>query len=243
MKTIYNIITSALLCLSMSAFVISCASSDEPSDTKTSTVTISAETEGSMATAAFRKNSNTPTSGIVCDSIEITRVRFLVSRVKLHVEGNDTLKDGDVKAGPFVLEFTPGLSRVISTVTIPSGTYEKIKFEIHKFPSSIDQIYLNDPIFTDFVTSQRSTVIIEGRVWSAGSSIPVNFVYKSKITANLEAKFPGTITFDPGSTPTIAMIFSPVLAFKASNVLDPRDPDNANAIDAYLKTSIKALKK
>jgi len=241
MNTIKTLTTVAILLLFGSLILNGCASSDAPPDT--TTVTVTAETEGSMASGAFRKNTNSPTAGIMCDSIEITRTRFLLSRVKLHVEGNDTLKDGDIKVGPFVLEFTPGLSRTFSTITIPSGTYEKIKFEIHKFPSSIDQTYLNDPTFTDFVTGQRSTVIIEGRVWSAGSSIPSNFVYKSQITANVEAKFPGTITFDAGSTPTIAMIFSPVLAFKASYVLDPRDPDNANDIDKYLKTAIKALKK
>jgi hypothetical protein len=204
---------------------------------------MTAETEGAKASSAFWKKSGTPASGIVADSIEITRVRFLLSAVKLHVEGNDTTKDGEIKAGPFVLEFTPGFSRVFSTITIPSGSYEKIKFEIHKFPSSIDQTYLNDPTFTDFVTNERSTVIIEGRVWSASSSIPVNFVYKSHITANLEAVFPGLITLGAGSNVTLAMIFSPKLAFKSANVLDPRDPDNANDIDGFLKSSIKALKK
>jgi hypothetical protein len=206
-----------------------CASTDDPADT--ATVNMAAETEGSVASAAFRKQPNSPAAGIVADSLEITRVRFLLSRVKLHVEGNDTLKDGNIKTGPFIMEFTPGLSKVFTTATIPAGTYEKIKFEIHKFPSSIDQTYLNDPVFTDFVTGERSTVIIEGRVWSAQNSTPVNFVYKSDITANLEAKFPGNITLDEGSTTTLAMIFSPVLAFKAASVLDPRDPANANDID------------
>src|SRR5204863_4518755 len=121
------------------------------------------------------KNSSPTSSGIVADSVEVTRVRFLLSAVKLHVEGNDTTHDGEIKTGPFVLEFTPGFSRVFTTITIPAGTYEKIKFEVHKFPSSIDQTYLNDPVFTDFVSSERSTVIIEGRVWSAGIAVPQNF--------------------------------------------------------------------
>ncbi len=241
MNTAIRIITVAALSLFGSLLMYGCASSDAPSTT--STVTIAAETDGSKASLAFRKNSQSPTAGIVADSLEVTRIRFLLSRVKLHLEGNDTLKDGDIKVGPFVLEFTPGLSRTFSTITVPSGTYEKIKFEIHKFPSSIDQTYLNDPTFTDFVTGERSTVIIEGRVWSASSSTPTNFVYKSKITANVEAKFPGSITLEGGSNSTIAMLFSPLLAFKATNVLDPRDPDNANDIDKYLKTAIKALKK
>jgi hypothetical protein len=233
-------ITFFLLLFGFAAFS-GCASTDDPADT--ATVSMAAETEGSVASGAFRKSPSSPASGIVADSVEITRVRFLLSQVKLHVEGNDTLKDGNIKTGPFIIEFTPGLSRVFTTATIPSGTYEKIKFEIHKFPSSIDQTYLNDPVFTDFVTGERSTVIIEGRVWSAQNAIPVNFVYKSDMTANLEAKFPGNVTLDAGSTSTIAMIFSPILAFKATSVLDPRDPDNANDIDNYLKSAIKSLKK
>lgn len=241
MNTLSRIICASVLSAGTMLIVHGCSSTSSPSNT--STVAIAAETDGSKATAAFWKHSQPLGSGIVADSVEVTRVRFLLSRVKLHVEGNDTLKDGEIKAGPFVLEFTPGLSRVFSTITVPAGNYEKIKFEIHKFPSSIDQTYLNDPIFTDFVTSQRSTVIIEGRVWSAGVAAPVNFVYKSAITANLEAKFPGLITLDAGATTTIAMQFSPVLTFKAVSVLDPRDPDNAGAIDSYLKNAIKALKK
>lgn len=241
MKSIISISASILFLLFGTVAINGCSSSTAPSNT--STVTMTAQTEGTKATSAFWNKAEQPASGIVADSIEITRVRFLLSAVKLHLEGNDTTHDGEVKAGPFVLEFTPGLSRVFSTATIPSGTYEKIKFEIHKFPSSIDQLYLNDPVFTDFVTNERSTVIIEGRVWSAQNPIPVNFVYKSAITANVESTFPGLITLDAGSNVTIAMIFSPLLAFKASSVLDPRDPDNAKDIDHFLKSAIKALKK
>jgi hypothetical protein len=240
---IYTAITALTITFFFGMLGMNGCSSSTSAPPNTSSITMTAETEGTKATSAFWKKSGSPASGIVADSIEITRVRFLLSDVKLHIEGNDTLTDGEIKAGPFVLEFTPGFSRVFTNITLPSGTYEKIKFEIHKFPSSIDQTYLNDPIFTDFVTDERSTVIIEGRVWSAKSSIPVDFVYKSHITANLEAKFPGLITLDPGSNPTIAMIFSPLLAFKASQVLDPRDPGNANDIDNFLKSAIKALKK
>ncbi len=241
MKT-NTIITFLVLTICVSFLAVTgCSSTDDPADT--ATVSMVAETEGSIANAAFRKGRNSPAAGAIADSVEITRVRFLLSRVKLHVEGNDTLKDGDIKTGPFIIEFTPGLSKVFTTATIPAGSYEKIKFEIHKFPSSIDQTYLNDPVFTDFVTNERSTVIIEGKVWSAQNTTPTNFVFKSDITANLEAKFPGNITLDAGSTTTLAMIFSPILAFKASSVLDPRDAANANDIDNYLKAAIKSLKK
>src|SRR5438874_791345 len=195
----YLLIASAFLSV-FGLIALSGCSSSTTAPANTSTVTMSAETEGTKATSAFRKDPSSPaSSGIVADSIEITRVRLLLSAVKLHVEGNDTTHDSEIKTGPFILEFTPGFSRVFSTVTIPSGSYEKIKFEVHKFPSSIDQSYLNDPTFTDFVTGERSTIIIAGRVWSAASSIPVNFVYKSHITLNLEAKFPGSITLGPGS--------------------------------------------
>jgi len=236
-------ITSGLL-LAIGFFAISgCSSSTTITPSTTSSVTMTAETDGTKATSAFNKDQNSPASGNVADSIEITRVRFLLSAVKLHVAGNDTTHDGEIMTGPFVLEFTPGFSRVFANITLPEGTYEKIKFEIHKFPSSIDQVYIGDVVFNDFVTNERSTVIIDGRVWSGKSSISVDFEYKSAITANVEAVFPGPITLAGGSNATIAMLFSPMLAFKSSSVLDPRDPSNKPAIDNFLKSSIKALKK
>lgn len=230
----------SLLCAS-SLGVISCSSSTTPGTT--TQVNMTAEVDGSKATVAFFKKTSTLAAGIVADSIEVTRIRYLMSDVKLHIEGNDTTHDGEVKAGPFILEFTPGFSRSFATITLPAGQYQEIRFDIYKFPSSISQTYLSDPTFTDFVTDSRYTVIIEGRVWSAGSSIPVNFVYKSAITADIEAPFPGQVTLDANTNATIAMVFSPMLAFKSVSVLDPRDPDNATAIDGYLMNAIKSLKK
>lgn len=243
MKTHTTSASAAVLLLFGCILLGACSSSNSPSPSTTATVTMTAETDGAKASSAFQKYALPLGPGIAADSIELTRVRFLLSAVKLHVEGNDTTNDREIKAGPFILEFTPGYSRVFSTVTIPAGTYEKIKFEIHKFPSSIDQTYLYDPTFNDFVTGERSTIIIEGKVWSAKSTTPVNFLYKSHITLNVEAKFPGSITLAAGSTATLAMVFSPLLAFKASTVLDPRDPNNANDIDNFLKTAMKALKR
>src|SRR2546423_12397292 len=96
-------ITSTLL-LAIGFFAISgCSSSTTPSNT--SSVAMTAETDGSKATSAFQKDQNSPASGNIADSIEITGVRYLLSAVKLHVEGNDTTKDGEIKTGPFVLEF------------------------------------------------------------------------------------------------------------------------------------------
>jgi len=237
-KTLF--ITVALSAI-VAGGIIDCSSSTTPPST--ASVAFVGQTEGSNASKASWGKGAIPSSGAIVDSIEVTRVRFLLSAVKLHVEGNDTTKDGELKTGPFIAEFTPGLTRTYSTVTVPSGTYEKIKFEIHKFPSSIDQTFLNDPTFTDFVTNERSTVIIEGKVWPTNVAVPINFVYKSHITANLETKFPGSISLGTGSTNTLAMIFSPMLAFKSTFVLDPRDPQNSGNIDTYLKTAIKSLKK
>src|SRR5437660_4990095 len=105
----YLLIASAFLSVFGFIALSGCSSSTtEPANT--STVTMSAETEGTKATSAFRKNPSPSSSGIVADSIEITRVRFLLSAVKLHVEGNDTTHDSQIKTGPFVLEFTPGFS-------------------------------------------------------------------------------------------------------------------------------------
>ena len=92
MKKITTIATSALLLFVSILGLNGCSSSSTPSTT--STVTMTAETDGTKATSAFHKNPNSPTAGIVADSIEVTRVRFLLSAVKLHV-GTDQVR-GDI---------------------------------------------------------------------------------------------------------------------------------------------------
>src|SRR5258706_7433762 len=113
--------------------------------------------QGTVTSAAPGKSSGImDNSKPTADSIVITRARIVIRTLKLHINGDadDSLEhvshDGDVdviKAGPFVAEFNSTGEKIISTVTIPPGTYDHIKFEIHKLNENEDTSLLNDPLF------------------------------------------------------------------------------------------------
>src|SRR5579883_993806 len=74
-------------------------------------------------------------SGVLFDSLVVTQALVFVKDVKLHSDVDDTTKDdhdATVKTGPFVIVFDSSGTHVVTTATIPSGTYDRVKFEIHK---------------------------------------------------------------------------------------------------------------
>lgn len=177
------------------------------------------------------------------DSLKIHRIRILVKELKLHQDKtSDTDGDRKVKTGPllFTVDSTKTLS--LTSGNVPAGTYDKIKFEFHRFSSSEISNYINDPTYKDFVTDERSTFIIEGVVFAQG--VKNNFTYKSDATANLSLNFPSTVTLNGGTSHTIVLQADPSLIFlKGKEILDPRDERNENDIDNAIKSAIKAIKK
>jgi hypothetical protein len=151
--------------------------------------------------------------------------------------------EGKIKIGPFIAEFTPGSSRIISNVAIPFGTYDEVEFVIHQLDDKKDSTLLYDPIFSDFVNGGRYTAIIEGKVYIGG--IGYDFVYKSKASGKIEIDLDPPVTFDANTTYNLALVFDPVLVFARPGLrpLDPRDPDNSETIEKLIKKAIKALRK
>jgi hypothetical protein len=180
--------------------------------------------------------------GVTADSLRISRVRVLISELKLHRDKEDTLAgDKLVKIGPMMITIDTAGTHVFATSTVPPGSYDKLKFEFHRFSSNEVGQYLNDTNFAAFVTNERSTFVIDGTVYNNGVATP--FEYKSNVTANLEFKFDNVLDLAAGSNTVIAVVVDPVLIFKDGQVLDPRDPGNANKIDNAIKSAIRALKR
>jgi hypothetical protein len=185
-------------------------------------------------------------NGDVVDSLRITRVRILVSRMILHQHVADSLSDDDdhdkvLKLGPFLITVDSAGQRLFATDTIPAGNYDKVKFEIHRFSSNEISLYLNDPLYTDFVSYDRHTVIIEGHGYKNGQVF--DFDYRSNVTANLTIDFDGPFSMSAGTITTLMLQINPALTFKTSGqVLDPRDPRNHSAIEYAIRASIKAHK-
>ena len=196
----------------------------------------------------------------VADSIIVTRARIVLKDLKLHrIDSDvDTLKDddkdhdgdkddededeGEVKVGPFIAVFDASGEHIISEVMIPPGTYDRIKFEIHKLNENEDMALLNDSLFGDFVNGGRYTVIIDG--WSYVGGKKYAFTYKSSLTTNVEVAIDSGARFDSTKSYNLTLVFDPKIVFGRPGAppYDPRDPDNHEAIDRLLARAIRSLR-
>jgi hypothetical protein len=221
--------------------------SDSASTDGTANVAMSAEMEQGGAVSIMAEKGGAKTAGNEVDSLQITRVRLLISNLKMH-QGNDddsanTEKDRTVKVGPFLVQYDSLGSHVFTNSTVPAGTYDRIKFEFHKLTNSEKETYLNDPLFQDFVTDDRYTVIINGWVWDQG--VKSFFTYRSKATDNLQMRFDPDLVLAEGTTTNLALQFAPKAVFKkgSGSPLDPRDESNHSEMEKAIKDAIKVLKK
>lgn len=178
------------------------------------------------------------------DSIKISRVRILMTELKLYKSSEDSSGDGKVlKSGPFVFDVSPsGVLIELANGSVVPGIYDKIKLEFHRFSSNETNKYTSDPVFKDFATNDRYSVIIEGKYYK--SNIPTDFSFKAQTTANVLLKFNSAIDLTDGSTTTFAVQTDPNLFFKkGTSILDPTAAKNFNDIENAIKSTLKSVKK
>jgi len=231
----------AVLTLTISVLAIGCSTDSTSSDQET--VTTSTTMSSGTITSIVSKDAVITGAGTTCDSIVVTRARIVISAMKLHHDDADTAGEGTIKAGPFVAEWDSTGEQIISTVTIPPGTYDRIKFEMHKLNDNEDASLLNSPIFGDFVNGGRYTAIIDG--WSYVNGVAYRFQFKTSRTENVMVFLNPSVTFGAGQTTNVAFIFDPKIVFArvGQRPLDPRESGNQNDIEKLIKDALKALKK
>ena len=160
-------------------------------------------------------------------SIQITEAKALIS--EFEIESTDSTSH-EVKLTPFVVNFdlSSSLKEVLS-VYIPSKTYRKVKFQIHK-PEDTETP--PDPEFKD--ANGRYSFIVKGTY--NGNA----FVYKSKKTVNLIINMNKDVIINSNKV-NITMLINKLMWFKnGSGVeIDPRDSGNENTIDDNLRNSFK----
>ena len=229
----------AALSIAASLVVFSCNSSDPSTD---GSVTVESGIN-SPTVSSFEKTGDRPQGGTIVSSLRVSRVRVLVSRMKLHLDGKpDSTDDKTFKLEPFVYVADSTGSRVVATIPMPNGSYDKIKWEIHRFSSSEVPNYLNDTLFRDFVTGARYTVLIEGSLVRDGVTWP--FVYRSDATNNITIKFNPSVTVNNDTPLFLSLKFDAPGVFKdGANILDPEDSSNRSDIDNRIKAAFRANKK
>src|SRR5205823_7559103 len=124
----------AVVIVAVGSFLFGCSSSESgtTSSPDQATVVTGTSMEQGSVTSTMSKSSAIAENRTTADSVVITRARIVIRTLKMHLisDADDTTEhqehDGDkdvIKAGPFVAEFNSSGGKIISTVTIPPGTY------------------------------------------------------------------------------------------------------------------------
>ncbi len=210
--------------LMMAAFLVtSCSDSNDSGTTK--------------GTSLSMKVSQTPIAKTAADTLTLDTVKVLMKNIKFKVD--DDFEDSlDFKIGPFVLYLNlTGNLTTIGVSDIPAGTYNKVKFKIHK-PE--DDETVSDPEFkTGTSGDERFSVIIKGHYFSSP------FVYKSKKSIEQELWLnPPLVVADSISSTNVTLSVSTFSWFRDEDgsIMDPANSENDDTIDDNIKDSFKAYK-
>lgn len=160
-------------------------------------------------------------------TLEITEAKGLLTEIE--VESDSASRR--VKAGPIVVNLNvEGLNKVMTSGVIPTGTYKKIKFQLHK-PEDSETI--PDPEFrTGSSGNQRYSFIIKGRY----NGTP--FVYKSRKTINIVMALNSALNLTAKSNLTI--LFDKMRWFQnSSGTIDPSNSSFEDEIDDNIKNSFR----
>lgn len=161
----------------------------------------------------------------------ITEAKALVTEVELETEPSGNSQH--VRISPFVIYFNmQGTLISVTSGNLPSGSYNKIKFQLHK-PEDSEPI--PDPDFrTGTSGNQRYSFIVKGTY--NGNA----FVFRLRRSANLVINFNSLINLE--TSRNITVLVNPAKWFNNGS-LNPADPNNEDAIDDNLKDSfVKAFR-
>jgi hypothetical protein len=159
--------------------------------------------------------------------LEITEAKGLLTEIEVESDSASTR----VKAGPIVVNLdVAGLNKVMASGIIPTGTYRKIKFQLHK-PE--DNETIPDPEFREGSSgNQRYSFIIKGRY----NGTP--FVYKSRKTVNIVMALTSALNLTAKSNLTI--LFDKTKWFQnGSSTIDPSSGSDDDMIDDNIKNSFR----
>jgi len=188
-------------------------------------------TENTNGSMSLSFSNNTTLQKINDDVIELDTIKILIRDIKIKSKsGSDT---SSIKVGPFVVKLNlAGTTTDFAINNIPTGSYDRIKFEIHKIEASET---LSDPEFREGTdASLRYSVIVKGKY----NTVP--FIYKSRKSAKQDLKLETPVTVDENGVANLTITVDPFTWFADSvNTFDPTDPANENDIDNNIKESFK----
>jgi len=168
-----------------------------------------------------------PINALVLDSVKV-----LLKNIKLNVSGGST-DSVNFKTGPFVVKLNLNTNATLfTTAMIPEGTYDRVKFEIHKLEDGEVGI---DTAFS--AGGGRYSVVVYGKF----NLIP--FIYRSTKSAHQILAFSPGINVSSSVKTNITLRVQPYTWFwTGSDYLDPLNVSNENDIDNKIKASFTAFR-
>ncbi len=212
--------------------LISCTEdSTEPSNS--STLKIRASIDNPLLTKSKK-------AGILAtnvDSMRINSFRAIISSIKL----NDSVEDEKKKTGPFLVGYTDkDGGYVVTEMSLPEGSYEKIKFELHKFPGNDWKPYEGDGVFGDFANEKKNTILASGTYYIKGETYP--FEFESNQTENLSLKFREPLELKSGAVEEIVLELTASNLFMSGDDILPPTTEYQKEIEKNIHQSIVAVK-
>jgi hypothetical protein len=228
------------LCASIALVINACEDSTAPTEQGTLLVRTAKPT---MVISQAMPDGSVQEPGEV-DSIRITRVRALFSRIKLHGSTEDTsdIAGRVVKAGPVVLTWSNDTVTAAFAAPLPAGLYDRMKLELHKFTAAEAATWRNDTTFADFATaSDRVTLIIDGVTWK--DSVMTPFTLASDRTENLWVVLEPYFEITASSTTTVVLDFDAVELFRiGGRVINPNNTQVKTLLQTRLRTLLRLRK-
>ncbi len=222
----------SLVLLIVISLIISCSETTSPT-VENNLILVSSLSKTMITSSAKLKSDNIQAD---IDSIKVESIRILLSNIKAKLADAERVVD----AGPVVFRIADTNNTVeFASADLPASAMDKIKFEIHRFSTSELSNYVNNNIFKDFATTERHTIIINGKMKSA--SAWESFEYKTDIVGNLNYDFNPPINLKDNIKTIVEFCFQSDSVFKENGVIvDPTNPTRKNHIDNQIKNAITA---
>lgn len=183
--------------------------------------------DNTTISSKVEQQSDNPTA-----TMNITEAKFLLRDVKFRrTDGTE----GEVKVGPLVVNLDmSGNVKVNVSGKIPAGTFNRLRFKIHK-PE--DNEAVSDPDFKEGTSGSRRYSLVAKGTYNGSA-----FVYKSRKSINMELVLQSPFVLEQGQNINVTMIMNPYKWFSSgTDYLDPSNSGNENTIDDKIRDAFRRV--
>jgi hypothetical protein len=165
------------------------------------------------------------------NTMVLKEAKIMIKDMRIHMEGKNEEECENINVGPFVLNLKLNSTvNLISSSFSPAGTYDDVKFKIHKLGRNETVI---DPDFSDM--NGRYSVIVRGTYNQA------DFIFKSSVSVSQKLELPEKVLTSTNSNSNITLQAKPILWFMRmdNTILDPNNTFNREEIDRNIRNNIR----